>query len=86
MVLGTGKPKERRMGAFSKKNKKSWFEMLCTMDATDTREGDRTRVSSHAAGPYGRDEDIPPFDNDTPEPIGDHIFEEVEGKKKTATS
>ena len=61
MVLGTAKRNEWRMGALSKKNKKSWFEMLCTMDATDTREGDRTRVRSNAAGPYGRDEDIPPF-------------------------
>jgi hypothetical protein len=81
----------------SKKNKKSWFEMLCTMDTSDTPErrssgkGDRVRMSSRAAGPYGQDEDIPPFDATTPEPIGDHIFDEVEGKgeagkKKTSTT
>jgi len=81
----------------SKKNKKSWFEMLCTMDTSDTSErrssgkGDRVRMSSRAAGPYGQDEDIPPFDATTPEPIGDHIFDEVEGKgetgkKKTSTT
>ena len=76
------------------KNKKNWFETLCTMDDTNVPSkkkksttasgGNRTRVSNRAAGPY--DDDIPPFDDTASEPIGDHIFEDVEAtpKKKTA--
>ena len=75
----------------SKKNKKSWFEMLCTMDTADTSgrastgKDDRVRMSSRAAGPYGQDEEIPPFDTTAPEPIGDHIFDEVDGREETNT-
>ena len=77
------------------KNKKSWFESLCTMDdmseqtqkKTRKKASDdgRARVSNRAAGPY--EDDIPPFDDTASEPIGDHIFDEVEPtpKKKTPT-
>ncbi|MBQ7398597.1 MAG: hypothetical protein IJW09_07240, partial [Clostridia bacterium] len=75
--------------------KKNWFETLCTMDETDVpskkkkgttaKNSGRTRVSNRAAGPY--DDDIPPFDDTASEPIGDHIFDDVEEsapKKSTA--
>ncbi len=77
------------------KKKKNWFETLCTMDETDVpskkekntpaKNSGRTRVSNRAAGPY--DDDIPPFDDTASEPIGDHIFDDVEEtapKKSTA--
>ena len=65
--------------------------MLCTMDTADTSgrastgKDDRVRMSSRAAGPYGQDEEIPPFDTTAPEPIGDHIFDEVDGREATNT-
>ncbi|MBE6661136.1 MAG: DNA translocase FtsK [Ruminococcaceae bacterium] len=77
------------------KKKKNWFETLCTMDETDVpskkkkgttaKNSGRTRVSNRAAGPYG--DDIPPFDDTASEPIGDHIFDDVEEtpKKKPTT-
>ena len=70
----------------SNKKKKSWFETLCTMDEPIGREdekkkrsngqGNRTRVRNQANAPYGRDEEIPPFDDDASVPVEDHLFDD----------
>ena len=74
-----------------KKKNNNWFETFCMMDeapsrpsASKNKKQERVRVQNRANAPYGRDEDIPPFDDTAGEPIRDDIFDGV--KKPSSKS